>query len=70
VVEHLTSALYVDDDALFTDFITWTAEVLTARGVPALSLGPTLDLLAAHLPSGAPRAHRVLTAGREALASV
>ncbi|MDH6224442.1 cobalamin-dependent protein [Streptomyces sp. MJP52] len=69
VVDHLVAALYVDDDVLFTGFITWTAEVLTARGVPAASLDPTLDLLTAGLPAAAPRARRVLAAGRAELAA-
>ncbi|MEU3556598.1 cobalamin B12-binding domain-containing protein [Streptomyces fragilis] len=67
VVDHLAAALYVDDDELFTSFVSWTADVLTTRGVPAESLDPTLDLLAAHLPDATPRAHRVLAAGRTAL---
>jgi methanogenic corrinoid protein MtbC1 len=69
VVDHLAAALYVDDDVLFSSFISWTADVLGARGVPAMSLDPTLDLLAATLPGGTPRAHRILTAGRTELAA-
>lgn len=49
IVDFLTVSLYTDDDALFTDFITWTADILTARGVPAASLRPALDLLAVQL---------------------
>ncbi|MEU6158972.1 cobalamin-dependent protein [Streptomyces sp. NPDC047130] len=67
IVDHLAAAVYVDDDALFTEFLTWTAEVLAARGVPAAGLIPTLDLLAAALPPGTPRARRVLAAGDRAL---
>lgn len=67
IVDHLAAAVYVDDDALFTEFLSWTAEVLSARGVPAAGLVPTLELLAAALPPGTPRANRVLTAGHRAL---
>jgi methanogenic corrinoid protein MtbC1 len=34
VVDFLAAALYVDDPAVFTDFVTWTARILQARGVP------------------------------------
>jgi hypothetical protein len=46
----------------------WTAEVLTARRVPARSLLPGLDLLEEQLHDF-PRAHRILDAGPTALAS-
>ncbi|MGP4056743.1 cobalamin B12-binding domain-containing protein [Mycobacterium sp. 4D054] len=61
IVEFLTTALYVDDDELFVGFITWTADILTARGVPAVSLLPALESLAGHLPEF-PRAQRLLKA--------
>ncbi|HEX6336746.1 MAG TPA: cobalamin-dependent protein [Jiangellaceae bacterium] len=63
IVDFLATALYVDDDDLFTTFITWTADILTARGVPARSLHLGLDLLAGQLPDF-PRANRILGAGR------
>ncbi|MGV0851865.1 cobalamin B12-binding domain-containing protein [Mycolicibacterium phlei] len=66
IVDFLATALYVDDDDLFTSFITWTAGVLSARGVPAASLYPALDLLATQL-SDYPRAQRLLAAARLAL---
>lgn len=66
IVDFLAVALYTDDDALFTDFVTWTAEILTARGVPAASLHPALDALAAHL-SEFPRTQRLLAAAHRAL---
>ena len=66
IVDFLATALYTDDDALFTDFVTWTAEILTARGVPAASLHPALDVLAAHL-SEFPRTQRLLAAAHRAL---
>lgn len=68
IVDFLTTALYVDDDDLFTSFITWTAGVLTARGVPAASLRPALELLAAQL-SQLPRAQRLIAAARQTLDS-
>jgi 3-methyladenine DNA glycosylase/8-oxoguanine DNA glycosylase len=30
---------------LFSGFVTWTADILTARGVSAATLFPTLDLV-------------------------
>ncbi|MER6208653.1 cobalamin-dependent protein [Streptomyces sp. NPDC001642] len=69
IVEFLATALYVDDDDLFTGFITWTAQILTARGVPARSLPPTLDILARELKDF-PRATRILRHGATALDTV
>jgi methanogenic corrinoid protein MtbC1 len=66
VVGFLTAALYVDADEIFTGFLVWTAEVLTARRVPARSLLPCLDLLEEQLHDF-PRARRILDAGRSAL---
>jgi hypothetical protein len=37
IVGFLVAVLYTDDDELFSGFITWTADILTARGVPAAS---------------------------------
>lgn len=68
IVDFLATALYVDDDDLFTGFIVWTAEVLVARGVPATSLTPALDLLSAQLKDF-PRTQRLLTAARTALSA-
>lgn len=67
IIDFLATALYVDDDELFTTFIVWTAEVLEARGVPAASLIPALDLLSAQLQDF-PRTQRLLTAAHTALA--
>jgi methanogenic corrinoid protein MtbC1 len=67
IVGFLTAALYVDADEIFTGFLVWTAEVLTARRVPARSLLPCLDLLEEQLHDF-PRARRILDAGRTALA--
>ncbi|WP_376732201.1 cobalamin B12-binding domain-containing protein [Streptomyces broussonetiae] len=66
IVDFLSAALYVDDVALFSHFLTWTADVLTAREVPARSLLPALDLLAQELHEF-PRARRLLSAGAAAL---
>lgn len=66
IVDFLGTALYVDDDDLFTAFITWTADILTARGVPAASLHPALESLAAQLHDY-PRTTRILRAAHTAL---
>ncbi|MER5884136.1 cobalamin B12-binding domain-containing protein [Streptomyces sp. NPDC001941] len=66
IVEFLAAALYVDDDELFTSFLTWTADILTARQVPVRSLVPALDVLE-HRLIDFTRAGRVLRAGRAAL---
>ncbi|MCI0385971.1 cobalamin-dependent protein [Streptomyces sp. CNQ085] len=69
IVDFLSTALYVDDEELFTGFMTWTAQILTARGVPAHSLHPALDLLAGQLKDF-PRATRLLEGARRALGTV
>ncbi|KOV82991.1 cobalamin-binding protein [Nocardia sp. NRRL S-836] len=61
IVEFLSTALYLDDDGLFRGFLSWTSEVLTARGVPAQVLPPALELLSAQLRDF-PRAQRMLGA--------
>ena len=66
IVDYLATALYVDDADLFTGFITWTAEILEARGVPSASLRPALDLLAEQLKDF-PRSQRLLRAAHTAL---
>ncbi|WP_406090681.1 B12-binding domain-containing protein [Streptomyces sp. NBC_01013] len=68
IVEFLTVALYVDDDDLFTNFMTWTAGILTARDVSARSLHPALGILAAEL-NEFPRSTRLLDQARLALDS-
>ncbi|MEV5607345.1 cobalamin-dependent protein [Streptomyces sp. NPDC052225] len=45
IVDFLATALYVGDSGLFTTFITWTADILSARDVPAHALLPALGLL-------------------------
>ncbi|MGW6269097.1 cobalamin B12-binding domain-containing protein [Streptomyces sp. NPDC055060] len=66
IVDHLATALYVDDDGLFTRFLDWTADILTARDVPARSLLIALDVLGGRL-ADFPRATRVLNAARDIL---
>jgi methanogenic corrinoid protein MtbC1 len=67
VVDFLVAGLYTDDDELFSGFITWTADILNARGVPAETLFPTLDLLGTQLHDF-PRCKRLLNAAVTALA--
>ncbi|RSN08393.1 cobalamin-binding protein [Nonomuraea sp. WAC 01424] len=69
IVEFLAAALYVDDPELFGRFLTWTAGVLTARGVPAGTLLPALDLLGGRLEDF-PRASALLAHGRDAVRAV
>ncbi|KUI29157.1 cobalamin-binding protein [Mycobacterium sp. IS-1742] len=66
IVDFLATALYIDDDELFTGFLTWTADILVARGVPATSLHPALESLRAQLVEF-PRTQRLLTAASIAL---
>ncbi|APE17214.1 cobalamin-binding protein [Mycobacterium sp. WY10] len=68
IVDFLAAALYTDDDELFAGFISWTADVLCARGVPAAALPPALDVLLAQLPDF-PRAQRILRTARITLAA-
>lgn len=62
IVDFLATALYLGDPALFFDFLAWTADILTARGVPARFLVPGLELLADELRDF-PRAGGILDAG-------
>ncbi len=68
IVDFLGAALYTDDDDLFSGFISWTSDVLSARGVPPAALPPALDVLLAQLPDF-PRAQRILRTARIALAA-
>ncbi|WP_037707374.1 B12-binding domain-containing protein [Streptomyces griseus] len=69
IVDFLGASLYADDPELFTGFVTWTAEVLRARGVPGGALVAALDLLA-EAQRDFPRARAHLAAGRRALLPV
>ncbi|MGW5862264.1 cobalamin B12-binding domain-containing protein [Streptomyces sp. NPDC055239] len=66
IVSYLATAVYVDDPALFTRFITWTADILAARGVPPRCLLPALDSLLDQLKDF-PRVVGILTAARDLL---
>ncbi|MCS0603045.1 cobalamin-dependent protein [Streptomyces sp. LP11] len=66
IVDFLATALYVDDAELFTSFLTWTADILGARHVPAHSLVASLDLLSGQLRDF-PRAGKLLHEGVAAL---
>lgn len=69
IVDYLITALYTGDPEQFTSFITWTADILTARHVPAASLHPCLDLIGAQLREF-PRAQALLRAAHDALNSM
>ncbi|MGW5491314.1 cobalamin B12-binding domain-containing protein [Streptomyces olivaceoviridis] len=66
IVEFLATALYVDDPALFTTFLNWTARVLEARGVPARSMVAALGALE-HQLRDFPRSLHLLRRGTAAL---
>ncbi|CAM5297926.1 cobalamin-binding protein [Streptomyces spiroverticillatus] len=66
IVDFLATALYLDDEGLFTWFLAWTADILKARGVPKQSLPPALRLFARELRDF-PRASRLLARGVDAL---
>ncbi|MFF4321372.1 B12-binding domain-containing protein [Streptomyces sp. NPDC001568] len=59
IVDFLGVALYTGDEELFTRFLLWTAGILQARGVPARSLPPALDILGRELKDF-PRATDIL----------
>ncbi|MEV1024759.1 cobalamin B12-binding domain-containing protein [Streptomyces sp. NPDC050264] len=67
IVGYLATAVYVDDPDLFSRFITWTADILEARGVPSRSLLPALDSLLNQLKDF-PRATGILATARGLLA--
>ncbi|CAM5674660.1 hypothetical protein SAVIM338S_07133 [Streptomyces avidinii] len=66
IVEFLGIALYTGDAALFSRFLLWTAGILEARGVPARSLPPALDVLGRELKDF-PRATHILRSATERL---
>lgn len=68
IVDFLATALYTGDDDLFVSFLRWTAEILGARGVPAATLPPALELLAGELRDF-DRAVRLLDTAVDALAT-
>lgn len=66
IVDFLATALYVDDPDLFTTFLTWTADILQARDVPADSLLTGLETLGRQLRDF-PRVQNLLHEGALAL---
>lgn len=66
IVDFLAAALYVDEASLLTGFLTWTADILTARGVPSATLVPAVDVLAGELKDF-PRAVGMLASARAEL---
>lgn len=67
LVDFLAAAVYMDDGALFVDAISWTVEVLRARGVPQSGVLGTLSVFSATLRDF-PRAYDFLRDGRRAVA--
>jgi hypothetical protein len=65
IIDFLAAALYVDDVPLFTDFVTWTCDVLRARDVPVASVALGLRILHDEMPEF-PRARRLLADGVQA----
>jgi hypothetical protein len=61
IVDTLAAAVFVDDPALFGEFLDWLDEVLTSRRVPRHTVDAALDALADRLREF-PRAHRILRA--------
>ncbi|MFD6497422.1 B12-binding domain-containing protein [Streptomyces sp. NPDC059944] len=66
IVDFLATALYTGDPDQFSDFLAWTAGILTARKVPARSLVPALDILAEQLKDF-PRATSILSQATDRL---
>ncbi|RJQ70162.1 cobalamin-binding protein [Pseudonocardiaceae bacterium YIM PH 21723] len=66
LVEFLGAALYVDDAGLFTDFVSWTAEVMSAREISAELLDETVGALTDQLRDF-PRARGFLDGARRQL---
>lgn len=66
IVDFLATALYVDDPALLSGFLLWTADILRVRDVPTRFLLTGLDLLSGQLRDF-PRALKLLAQGITAL---
>ena len=62
IADFLAASLYVGDDRIFTDFVEWTASVLSARQVPGVALRTGLRLVREQLHDY-PTATAVLDAG-------
>ena len=67
ILDFLTTALYLDDVALFTDFVDWLGQILSARGVPLIAAQSGLEALDAVLPYALRRAHDFVQHGSKAL---
>ncbi len=65
-MEFLGTALYLGDEDLFVRFLTWTEQILAARGVPTRSLPAALGLFARELKDF-PRAVHLLERGSQTL---
>jgi methanogenic corrinoid protein MtbC1 len=68
IAAFLAAAVFVDDEAVFADFVWWLADVLVARQVPIAGV----DLVLRHLGdtlAGRARTTRMLAAGRTVLAT-
>lgn len=65
IAEFLGAALYLDDSALFTDFVTWTCSVSSARGVPCEAVVLGLAIFRSEL-TRCPRARALLAEGMKA----
>jgi methanogenic corrinoid protein MtbC1 len=67
IVDFLATALYLDDVDLFTEFVGWLGQILTARGVPLAALQAGLSALGEVLPDDLDRAQEFLARGLKAL---
>ncbi|MEW9530511.1 B12-binding domain-containing protein [Microbispora sp. NPDC049125] len=65
IADFLGAALYVGEPAVFTDFVTWTCDILAARGVPADSVSHGLRIFHDELED-LPQARTLLAKGVEA----
>jgi methanogenic corrinoid protein MtbC1 len=52
ILRFAEAAIHVDDDELFHDFVRWTDEVLTSRGLPPSTLPRSMDALGIVLDEG------------------
>jgi methanogenic corrinoid protein MtbC1 len=67
ILDFLATALYLDDVALFAEFLGWLGEVLGARGVPPSALELGLEAVDAAIPTALPRAHAFVRQGTRLL---
>lgn len=70
LVQALDAALLVEDGSLLTAFVTWTDQVLRARGVPTAELFGGLVAIRDALPADRSDARELLDASRRALPAV